>query len=109
MVRSEMLLIITGMAIVTFWTRYGAVALFRKTGIPAWFARWLKHVPTAILTALIVPSLLLPAGKFDLSLNNHYLLAGAVAAIIAFKYRNAMLTMALGLAVMLSLRWLSVR
>lgn len=106
--RSEIMLIIVGMAAVTFITRFGALALLKKTGLPTWFERWLKHVPIAILTALIMPSLLLPHGQIDLSLNNHYLLAGALAAIVAYTCRNAILTMGLGLTAMLSLRWLGI-
>ena len=106
--RPEMLLIIAGMAAATFITRFGALALLRKTGLPYWLERWLKHVPTAVLTALIVPALLLPEGRVDLSFGNHYLLAGILAAIVAYTCRNAMLTMGLGLTAILSLRWFGV-
>ena len=104
--RSEILLIIIGMAAVTFFTRFGAQALFRQVGIPSWFDRWLKHVPTGILTALIVPSLLLPKGTLDLTLHNDYLLAGILAALIAYKFKNTALTMALGLTTVVMLRWM---
>jgi branched-subunit amino acid transport protein len=104
--RLEMLSIIVGMAGVTFLTRFGAQALFRQIGQPAWFDRWLKHVPTGILTALIVPALLLPRGKLDLTTGNDYLLAGLLAALIAYRFRNTALTMALGLTTVVVLRWL---
>ncbi|QDR79713.1 AzlD domain-containing protein [Sporomusa termitida] len=106
--RSEILLIILGMAAVTFLTRFGAVALLKQTGLPTWFERWFKHLPTAVLTALIVPGLILPQGWIDLSLHNHYLLAGILTAIAAYLGRNAMLTMGLGLISILSLRWLGI-
>ncbi len=106
--RLEILLIVLGMSVATFLTRFGSVALLSKTGLPSWFERWLKHVPTAILTALIIPSLLLPQGHVDISLNNPYLLAGVLAAVVAYTCRNAMLTMGLGLMAMLSLRWLGI-
>ncbi|WP_425060372.1 hypothetical protein SCACP_10630 [Sporomusa carbonis] len=106
--RFEIMLMIAGMAVATFFTRFGALALLSKTGLPRWFERWFKHVPTAILTALIVPSLVLPKGHIDVSFGNHYLLAGVLAAIVAYKCRNAILTMGLGLTAMLSLRWLGI-
>jgi len=102
--RLEMLGIIAGMAVVTFLTRFGAQALFRQIGLPAWFDRWLKHVPTGILTALIVPSLLLPRGRLDLTPGNDYLLAGVLAALIAYRFRNTALTMGLGLTTVVLLR-----
>ena len=104
--RGEILLIIFGMAAVTFATRFGCVALLGRTGMPPGLERWLKHIPTAILTALIMPALLLPQGRLDLSLDNHYLLAGAVAAVVAYKSRNIVATLALGMGTMLALRFL---
>lgn len=102
--RADILLVITGMAAVTFATRFACLLIFNRTGVPTWLEKWLKHVPTAILTALIVPSILMPQGTLDLSPDNHYLLAGLVAALIALKTENVIATMATGLAVMLFLR-----
>jgi branched-subunit amino acid transport protein len=104
--RVEILLIIFGMAAVTFFTRFGTFALFRQTGVPCWLGRWLKHIPTAILTALIMPALLLPEGHLDISLHNHYLLAGAVAALVAYKSQNIVATLGLGMTTMFVLRLL---
>lgn len=106
--RSEIFFIIIGMGIVTFFTRFASAVLFRKTGVPVWFERWMKHVPTAILTALIIPTLVLPKGYIDVSTQNHYLLAGVVAAFAAYRYRSVVVTMGLGLATMLSMRWFGV-
>ncbi len=106
--RSEIVLIIIGMAVATFFTRFASVILFRQTGVPGWFDHWMKHVPTGILTALIIPTLLLPKGYLDVSMQNHYLLAGVVAALAAYRYRSVIVTMGLGLAMMLSMRWFGV-
>lgn len=103
---SEILVIILGMAAVTFLTRFGSLLLFRQIGMPPWMMNWLKHVPTAVLTALILPSLLLPKGYLDISLNNHYLLAGIIASIVAYKSRNIMATVGFGIVCMYSLHWL---
>ncbi|WP_088224706.1 AzlD domain-containing protein [Desulfosporosinus sp. FKB] len=104
--RSEVLYIIIGMALVTYFTRIGALALFRFTGVPTWLNRWLKYVPIAILTSLIIPSLLLPKGHLDISLNNHYLIAGIVAAFVAYKSRNIIATLGFGMSVMFLLKLL---
>lgn len=105
--RSEIFLLIAGMALVTFATRFSCLALFRQTGMPDWLERWLKHIPAAILTALIAPALVLPKGQIDISLQNHYLLAGLVAALVAYKSRNIVVTLVLGMGTMLTLRFLS--
>jgi branched-subunit amino acid transport protein len=103
--RPEIVLIIAGMAAVTFMTRFGAQLLLRRLGMPAWVDRWLKHVPTGILTALIIPALLLPRGHLDLTLANHYLLAGILAAVVAYKFRSVVLTMGAGFAAVVLLRF----
>lgn len=105
--RSEIVLIIIGMALVTFLTRFGSLILLKKTGIPKSVEIWLKHVPTAILTALIVPSLLLPQGNLDFSMQNSYLWAGLVAAYVAFKKRNVIITLGAGFIVMFVFKWLA--
>ena len=104
--RNEILVVILAMAAVTFATRFGSIALFRQTEMPDWLERWLKHIPTAILTALIVPALLLPKGQLDITLHNHYLLAGILAAVVAYKSRNIVYTIVLGMGAMIVLRLL---
>lgn len=106
--RNEIMAIIAGMALVTFITRFSCVALLQQTGMPLWLERWLKHIPTAILTALILPALVLPEGRLDLSLHNHYLLAGFAAALAAYKSRNIVVTLLLGMGTMVTLRFLGV-
>lgn len=103
--RSEILLIILGMALVTFFTRCGALILFNFTKIPHWLERWLKYVPIAILTALIIPALLVPQGNLEISIHNHYLIAGVVTAIIAYKTQNILASLSTGMVTMLSLRF----
>ena len=102
--RSDVFYIIMGMALVTYFTRIGALALFRFTGVPTWLNRWLKYVPVAILTALIIPSLLLPKGYLDISLNNHYLIAGIAAACVAYRSRNIIATLGIGMSIMFVLK-----
>lgn len=101
--RNEIILIIVGMTLVTFATRFSCVALFQQMGMPPWLERWLKHIPTAILTALILPALVLPKGQIDFSFHNHYLLAGIVATFVAYKSRNIIATLMLGMGTMLAL------
>lgn len=102
--RAEILLLICGMALATFFTRFASLVLFRTTGFPGWLERWLKHIPTAVLTALIVPALLLPRGELDISLNNYYLIAGLIAGFIAWRTHNIAATLTIGMAVMLILQ-----
>ncbi|GAB6086901.1 AzlD domain-containing protein [Alkaliphilus crotonatoxidans] len=102
--RYNVMIIILAMAVVTFLTRIGAFALFKVTGVPPWLHRWIKPVPIAILTALIVPSLLMPQDTLDISLSNHYLLSGIVAALVAYKSKSIVWTLGLGMTTMVLLK-----
>ena len=55
-------------------------------------------------TALIVPGLLLPKGYLDLTIHNHYLVAGLIATFTAYKSRNIIVTIGIGMAVMIMLK-----
>lgn len=99
----KLISIIIGMAIVTFITRIGAQVVFTSTGMPAWLEKWLKHVPTAFLTALITPAILLPKGYLDISFSNSYLLAGIIAAFTAYRTKNVLATIIIGMAIMIFL------
>ena len=102
--RVDIVLTILAMSAATYFTRITSPALLGATGIPKWLEKMLKHVPTAMLTALIAPALVAPKGFLDLSLSNYYLLAGLVAGFLAYRNHPPAITMGIGMAVMLGLR-----
>ena len=102
--RLEVVLTIMCMAAATYFTRFASPLLLDRTGVPRWMVRLLKHVPTAMLAALIAPALLAPQGFLQIGPGNHYLLAGAVAAFMAWRRQPPAVTMGSGMAVMLLLR-----
>ena len=90
--------IIIGGMVVTYAIRLSFIALVPHERLPDLFRRSLRYVPPAVLAALITPDLFRPAGPLDISLGNQRLLAGAVAAIVAWRSRNTWLTIATGMA-----------
>ena len=52
----------------------------------------LRFVPAAVLSAIILPDLLQPGGKLNLSLSNTRLLAGVLAMAVAWRTRSVVLT-----------------
>lgn len=104
----KLVFIIIGMALATFLTRIGSQVIFARTGMPAWLEKWLKHVPTAFLTALIVPALLMPRGYLDISFGNSYLLAGIAAAFTAYKTKNVLATIVVGMGIVIALNRLTI-
>lgn len=84
--------------LLTFATRLSFIALLHKVSVPGWVRRALFYVPTAVLTAIIFPEIFLHTGEFNTSLLNPRLIAGVLAVIVAWRTRNALLTVAAGMA-----------
>jgi branched-subunit amino acid transport protein len=97
-------LIILGMTLVTFLPRYGTLALLGRMEMPKPVFRALKFVPPAVLSAIVLPALLLKDGQLYIALDNTYLVAGIVAGVIAWRTRNLLLTIVLGMTALLLLR-----
>ena len=102
--RIEFVMNILVMAVATYITRFTSVGLLGGASLPTWLGRLLKHVPTAILTALIAPAIFAPRGYIELTFGNHYLFAGAAAALVAYKSQHPIATMGAGIGMMLVLR-----
>ena len=90
-------LIILGMGVVTYAIRLSPMMLLGCVEGRPLMRRALRFVPPAVLSALIFPELLLPGGTPALSPGNPRLLAGALAALIAWRTKNALLAIAVGM------------
>lgn len=88
------------LAIGTFALRLSFIYLFGKVDMPNWLRRALRFVPAAVLAALVFPALTYPNGALDLSLDNVRLLAGIGGALVAWKTRNVLWTIAVGMALL---------
>jgi branched-subunit amino acid transport protein len=97
--RSEILFIIIGMSIVTQLPRIVPLVVLTRISLPPLVIRWLKHIPVAVLSALLFPSLLMPDGTLSLSLNNTALLAAIPCMILAAKTKNLFITVLTGIVI----------
>lgn len=99
--------LIAGMALVTFAVRYPVLALVGKINLPDRVFNALKFVPPAVLAAIIVPALLMPSGNtIELSVENTRLVAGVVAALVAWRTKNLLLTIVLGMLTLWVYGWI---
>lgn len=97
--------LILGMGAMTFATRYG-LFVWPELRFPPLVRRALHYVPTAVLTAIVVPGLLLPDGThWALSWTNAYLVAGLATIAIAAFSRHLLASIGGGLALFFLLRW----
>jgi branched-subunit amino acid transport protein len=88
----------------TYATRLSLILLFGRVEVPGWLARALRFVPPAVLTAIVFPELFLQDGNLDVSLANGRLIAGLLAALVAWRTKNVLLTILAGMAVLLTLQ-----
>jgi len=99
------LLTIVGMTLVTYIPRFVPVLALASRTLPEPLIRWLSYVPTAVLSAMLVPSLLLKDTSFDLSVENYFLWAAIPAFILAWRTKSFFGTVALGMGLVAAARY----
>lgn len=90
--------------LLTFAMRLSFIQIFAHDDIPILVRRGLRFVPPAVLSAIIFPELFLHEGSVDLSLHNFRLLAGLLAILVAWRTKNMVLTILVGMAALLILQ-----
>ena len=106
----DQLLLIAGMALVTYLPRMLPLWLLSSRELHPAFLRWLGMLPPAVLAALLAPALFLRddgAGAKSLffSLDNVFLLAAVPTFIVAYMTKSFFGTVAAGMACVALLRW----
>lgn len=94
------LVMVLGMTVVTFIPRYGLMAVLGRIEMPQPLFRALRFVPPAVLAAIVLPGLVLnqTTSELDISLTNSFLIAGIVSGLVAWRTRNLLLTIIIGMA-----------
>jgi len=97
---------ILGMALINLAIRWPVYLFANHFRFPPLIERALAFVPVAVLTAIIVPTVLYPDDKtLDISWHNPSLLAALLAAVVGRVTKNLFATIGIGMAVYLLLRW----
>lgn len=102
----SLILTIFGMFVVTFSIRFVLYARAHRIQLPVWLEEALAYVPVAVLTAIIMPMMLMPNKQVDLSWHNPWLLGGLAAFIIGLIFKKPLLTIAVGVAVFFASQFL---
>ena len=101
----KLFLILLLIGVITYSLRLSFILLFGKSEAPQWLRHTLRFVPPAVLSAIIFPELLLHDGSLNLSLGNPRLLAGLLASLVAWRTKNVMATILVGMAALLVLQF----
>ena len=86
------------MGLITFGLRLSLIAMAGRLEVPPFARRVLRLVPAAVLSAIIFPEVLRPGGELNLSTANLRLLAAVLAALVAWRTRNVVATVGVGMA-----------
>src|ERR1700753_2849780 len=95
---------IIGMALINLTIRWPVYLFANHFRFSPLIERALAFVPVAVLTAIIVPTIVFPKNnQLDLSWHNPALLAGLLAAVVGRVWKNLFATIGIGMAAFLPL------
>ncbi|WP_459825691.1 AzlD domain-containing protein [Halorubrum luteum] len=99
-------LAILAIGLATYGFRLSFIHLFgRIDDVPSRVSRLLRFVPPAVLAALVVPDLVTIRPTLSATLVDDRLIAGAVAAAVAWRTENVFATIAVGMGTLWLLRF----
>ena len=93
-------LIMIALALGTFLIRISFILLFSNREIHPLIVRALRFVPASVLSALVLPQILTRNNSLRISLTNPQLIAGIIAALIAWRTKNVLFTILSGMVVL---------
>ena len=83
--------------LLTFAIRFSFIKLLGHVEIPALLLKILQLVPVTVLSAIALPPLFQQGGTLTFALNNPRLIAGLLAILVAWRTRNILLTIGVGM------------
>ena len=99
---------ILGMGAVTYLPRLLPVLLLSSKKLPPLVAAWLRYVPVAVLSAMLLPSLVVNDARLDFSRSNLFLWAAVPTFLVAWKTRSLFGSVIVGMAVVAIARYLGI-
>lgn len=94
-------LIVIGMAVISFAIRYSLVAVSGRVQLSPPLLQALRFVPPAVLTAIVVPAVLMPEETLWLGWDNARLVGAIAALAVGLSRQNLLLTIVSGMGVFL--------
>jgi branched-subunit amino acid transport protein len=100
--------ILIASGLLTYGIRLSFILLFSQASTPPLLQRALRFVPPAVLSAIVAQELFYHGGIFNFGFGNLRLLAGLVAVLVAWRTKNTLVTILVGMAALFLLQWLVV-
>ena len=96
----EIAFLIAGMAVVTYATRIGMIAILGRWQVSPLARRAIHYVPIAAFAAIILPAFFERGGNMPIAFDDVRLVAGVAAIVVAALTRRTLLTIVVGMGVM---------
>ena len=93
----DYLILVLGMGIVTYVPRWFPIFFLSRRQLPGWLVEWLDFVPVAILSALVLPSLVTAGEPRHLELFRPEVMVAVPTFIFAIKTRSLAGTVIVGM------------
>ena len=100
----RLLIILLGGGLITFAIRLSFILLLEKITVPDWVQRGLRLVPVAVFSALIFQLVFYATDTIDLNPLNPRLISAILAGLVAWRTRNVILTLLVGMVVLFVLQ-----
>ena len=94
-------MLLSGMTLVTFLIRNPLLAMSGRRTLPPRLSQALNYVPPAVLTAIIVPTVLMEGDSLWLGVDNPRLIGSLATIGIGLWKKNLLLTILVGMGVFL--------
>jgi branched-subunit amino acid transport protein len=88
MLKTEYLLLIVGMGLVTYIPRYLPLFILAQRNLPRWFIEWLDMIPVAILSALVFSEIFFSGSLRHLDMLQTKSLVAIPTFLIALKTKS---------------------
>jgi len=102
----NIVLMILGMALINLAIRWPVYLFANHFRFPPLIERALAFVPVAVLTAIVVPTVIYKDDQLAFTWHNPALMAALVTAVVGYVSKNLFATIGIGMATFLLLRWL---
>lgn len=103
---SYLILCILGTTLVTLAPKILPITFLKGDSLPKSVVDWLSFVPVAVMAALVGPDIVFYEGQFNLTTGNLFLMVGLPLLLVAWFAKNYFVTIAVGMAAVIAVRWL---
>ena len=99
-------LTILGMLVVTYLPRVLPVWLLSSKSLPPLVIAWLRYVPVAVLSAMLLPSLVMQDNQIHIRADNLFLWATVPTILVAWKTKSFFGAVLVGIGVVAAARYI---